>query len=186
MAPALAAYRRSPASMEPPMPPKPSKSVPAPRLARLRSLAIAGAVATLAADLTGQTLSPLLDDLVPGFGPVFDPRPIGEQALAELSGLDAFRVETLGLGQALHVVLGVVVFPALWLFAARPLLARVAPRFRTFGAAAVYGCALWVAAVWGAAHVVAGNPPFLGWTSLAWVALTVHLVYAFTLAAMTR
>lgn len=168
------------------MPPKPSKSLPAPHLARLRALALGGAVATLAADFTGQTVSPLLDGIAPGFGAVFDPRPIGEQALAVVSGLDAFQVETLGLGQALHLALGVFLFPALWLFLARPLLARFAPRLRPAGWAALYGAALWFAAVWGAAHVLAGNPPFLGWTGLAWVALAVHLVYALVLAVMTR
>jgi hypothetical protein len=169
------------------MPPKPRKTAVAqPRLSRLRALALGGAVATLAADFVGQTVSPLLGGVVPGFGAVFDPRPIGEQALAVVTALDAYRVETLGLGQALHIALGVAVFPALWAFAARPLLARFAPRLRLWGAAAVFGVLLWVAAVWGAAHLVAGNPPFLGWTALAWVALCVHLVYALVLAAMTR
>ncbi|MEO0994990.1 MAG: hypothetical protein AAFX62_14430 [Pseudomonadota bacterium] len=66
----------------------------------------------------------------------------------------------------------------------RPLHARLAPQLHWSVAAIAYGVALWVFALYGMAHLIAGNAPFLGWGSITWVALWGHILFAVVAAAV--
>lgn len=150
----------------------------------LAALAVAGAFATLAFDLFGQTLSPLLRDVVPTLGAKLAPTPLANAVIAKLTGLQG--VGKLGLGHGVHVLTGVLAYPLAWALIARPLARRVAPWLPEMAAAALYGVALWVFALYGMAHLIAGNPPFLGFTGITWVALYGHVLYALVAAAIWR
>ncbi|MGF1529332.1 MAG: hypothetical protein ACFCBW_21500, partial [Candidatus Competibacterales bacterium] len=68
-----------------------------------------------------------------------------------------------------------------WLVA-RPLARTVTPWLHEFLVAVVYGVVLWVFALYVMAHLVAGNPPFLGFAQIAWVALVGHILFALVAA----
>ena len=61
---------------------------------------------------------------------------------------------------------------------ARRVQRAILPNLHWGVTAVVYGVALWVFALYGVAHLIAGNKPFLGWTGITWVALWGHIVYA--------
>ena len=65
----------------------------------------------------------------------------------------------------------------------RPL-SRLAPVVPWWAVGFIYGAALWVFAVYVMAHLIAGNPPFLGWGSLTWVALWGHALFGLVIAAI--
>ena len=48
----------------------------------------------------------------------------------------------------------------------------------------VYGVGLWVFALYGVAHLIAGNKPFLGFTGITWVALWGHILYGVVVVYM--
>ena len=50
----------------------------------------------------------------------------------------------------------------------------------------LYGVLLWVFALYVMAHLIAGNPPFLGFTGITWVALVGHVLFALVAAAIVR
>jgi len=50
----------------------------------------------------------------------------------------------------------------------------------------VFGVVIWAFALYVMAHLVSGNPPFLGFTQLTWVSLVGHIVYGLALAAVMR
>lgn len=50
----------------------------------------------------------------------------------------------------------------------------------------LYGIALWVFALYFMAHLVAGNPAFLGFTGITWVALAGHILFAVVAAIVER
>ncbi len=138
---------------------------------------LAGAAATVAFDLYGQAISPLLG------GANLAPVPLARQSLQALLGWDSEAA-----AQLVHYLTGLLAYPLGWLLLARPLGARLSlPRPL---AAAAWGVALWVFALWFMASVISGNPPFLGFSGIAWVALTGHvlfaLVAAWTLESLSR
>jgi hypothetical protein len=69
---------------------------------------------------------------------------------------------------------------------ARPLAARVAPNLNWLAAAALYGVALWVFAMFVMAHLFAGLPAFLGFTGITWVALVGHVLFALVAAVVVE
>lgn len=142
---------------------------------RLVTMLVAGALATVAFDFFGQSLSPGL-----GFASLA-PVPLANQVIQVLFG----QTWTPG-AQFLHYVAGLVAYPLGWMLVARPVAARVAPGVPWWGAAAVYGVALWVFALWIMASLIAGNPPFLGFTGITWVALVGHVLYALVAAYAVR
>lgn len=148
------------------------------------TIAVAGAFATLTFELFGQTLSPLLQGIVPTMGPRLPPASLANQAIANTLGMDGGQVSALGLGFAAHILAGMFVYPAVWTLIVRPLYRRFARRLRVAGAAILYGVLLWVFAVFIVASVMAGNPPFLGFTDLTWVALWGHILYALVCATI--
>ncbi len=149
------------------------------------TLLFAGALATVAFDVFGQTVSPLLGPLAgPFLGAKLAPVPLAAQVLATLTGVPAQDLSAMGLPFALHALTGLLLYPLGYLLVVRPLAARFAPGLPWGVTAALYGVGLWGLALYVMAHLVAGNPPFLGWGGLTWVALWGHIVFALVAAGV--
>ncbi|MEM8730899.1 MAG: hypothetical protein AAGF79_13380 [Pseudomonadota bacterium] len=146
-------------------------TMPAISVHTIALILLSGAVGTMAFDIFGRALSPLM----------------GFASLAPV-GLARGFLGTLGLpngapyGHLMHLFLvGMIAYPVGWLFVARPLLARFIPSLPTIAGATLYGVGLWVFAIGGIA-TFAGNPPFLNFTGITWVALIGHVIYALAAA----
>lgn len=139
----------------------------------LATVLTAGAFATLAFDTFGQAISPLL-----GYAKL---APVG---LAGASLKAMFGVNPAGAAHLLHVMTGLVFYAFGYFLVARPIQRAVLPALPWVVTAVVYGVVLWVFALYVMAHLVVGNPPFLGWTGITWVALWGHIVYALVAAAI--
>lgn len=148
---------------------------PALNIRTLVTMLVAGSVATIAFDLFGQALSPML-----GFANLA-PVPLATQTWQVVFG-EAYRPG----GHFLHYVAGLLAYPIGWMFIWRPLSERFAPKVSWLLSAVVYGIALWVFALFFMAHLVAGNPPFLGFTGITWVALVGHVLFAVVAARVER
>lgn len=135
----------------------------------------AGAVATVAFDFFGQSLSPGL-----GFASLA-PVPLANQVIQTVFGSGW----TPG-AHFLHYFAGMVAYPLGWLLIAEPLARRVVPNLPWIGAAVAYGVGLWIFALYIMAHLIAGNPAFLGFTGITWVALVGHVLFAIVAAAIYR
>ncbi len=141
----------------------------------LLTMLLAGALATVAFDFFGQSLSPGL-----GFANLA-PVTLANNVIQVLSG-EPWRPGA----EFLHYFAGLVAYPLGWMLLARPLAARYAPQMPWWLAASLYGVALWVFALYVMAHLVAGNPAFLGFTGITWVALVGHAIFALVAAAVVR
>ncbi len=136
---------------------------------------IAGAMATVAFDFFGQSLSPML-----GFSKLA-PVPLANAVISVIFG------QGYGPGaHFLHYMAGMIAYPVGWMFLARPIADKVAPGLPWPISSALYGVALWVFALYVMAHLIAGNPPFLGFTGITWVALVGHVVFAVVAAWVVR
>ncbi|MEM1266106.1 MAG: hypothetical protein AAGI50_08835 [Pseudomonadota bacterium] len=144
----------------------------------------AGAAATIAFDLFGQTISPLLSFL-PTLGAKLAPVPLAQSVLSTVTGIPGQDLAREGIPYGLHILTGLVAYPLGWL-AVREGLARTLPGLHWSAGAVGYGVLLWVFALYGMAHLVAGNPAFLGFTGITWVALWGHVVFALTAAAVLQ
>lgn len=133
----------------------------------LYTMLAAGALATLAFDSYGQGISPLL-----GFANLA-PIPLATQTVQVLTG-----VRSPELGYLIHVITGLLFYPLGWYLIARPIQQKIMPGLHWFITSVVYGVVLWVFALYIMAHLIAGNPPFLGFTGITWVALTGHIIFA--------
>lgn len=141
--------------------------------ATLWTMVLAGAVATVVFDFFGQSLSPML-----GFANLA-PVPLANNVIQVLFG-ETYRPGA----EFLHYLAGMVAYPLGWMLAARPLTGRMAPRLPWWLGATAYGVVLWVFALYVMAHLVAGNPAFLAFTGITWVALVGHVIYALVAAAV--
>lgn len=150
-------------------------SMPAPTAASLWTMLLSGAVATVAFDYFGQSLSPML-----GFANLA-PVPLANNVIRVIFGAPY----TPG-AHLLHYVAGMVAYPLGWMVVARPLAARLTPFLTWWLVAAVYGVVLWVFALYVMAHLVAGNPAFLAFTGITWVALVGHVLFALVAAAVAE
>ena len=131
----------------------------------------AGAFATIAFDAFGQGLAPMF-----GFAKL---APVG---LAQQTLGTVFETVPKGAAHLLHVVTGMVFYTLGYLMIARPLQKKIVPAMHWSLTAFVYGVALWVFALYGVAHLIAGNPAFLGFSGITWVALWGHIVFALVAA----
>lgn len=127
----------------------------------------AGAFATIAFDVFGQAISPLL-----GYAKLA-PVPLAGASLKAI-----FGANPAGAAYLLHAITGLVLYAIGWAFIARPLQRAILPRLHWTATAVAYGVALWVFALYIMAHLVVGNKPFLGFSGITWVALWGHIVYA--------
>jgi hypothetical protein len=137
------------------------------------TILIAGALATIAFDFFGKGLSPLL-----GFAKLA-PVPLAQSTLKV-----AFGSVPGGAADALHIITGLIFYPLGYLLVARPLAAKVTPWLHWSLVATAYGIGLWIFALYIMAHLVAGNPPFLGFTGITWVALWGHILFGVVAAAV--
>lgn len=128
---------------------------------------LAGGLATVAFDLFGQGLSPAL-----GFAKL---APVG---LATATLQTVFGSIPKGAGDIMHILTGLFVYTLGYLMVAKPIQQKVLPNLHWAITATVYGVGLWIFALYGVAHLVAGNKPFLGFTGITWVALWGHILYA--------
>ncbi len=131
------------------------------------TMLVSGALATMAFDFFGQSLSPAL-----GFASLA-PVPLANATIAAVFGAPF----TPG-AHFLHYVAGLVAYPLGWMLIVRPLAGRMIPAAPWWVGAVAYGVALWVFALFVLAHLVAGMPAFLGFTGITWVALVGHVLFA--------
>lgn len=146
-------------------------NLPAPTLSTLWTVLIAGALALVAFDFFGQSLSPAL-----GYA-TLAPVPLANAVISTVFG-SGWRPGA----EALHYAAGVFAYPLGWLLIARPLWKAIAPRLPLIVPAVAYGVVLWVFALYVMAHLIAGNAPFLGFTGITWVALWGHILFALVAA----
>lgn len=128
---------------------------------------LAGGLATVAFDLFGQGLSPAF-----GFSKL---APVG---LATATLKTVLGDIPKGAGDIMHILTGLFVYTLGYLLVAKPIQQKIMPGLHWAITATVYGIGLWVFALYGVAHLIAGNKPFLGFTGITWVALWGHIVYA--------
>ncbi len=137
-------------------------------------LLMGGVLATAAFDLFGQWLTPTL-----GFARLA-PEPLAAQTLQTVFG--PFEGAATG-GAIVHWITGIVFYPVGYVFIARPIARAVMPGLPWIIVAIAYGLVLWVFALYVMAHLINGNPPFLAWTGITWVALIGHVVWAVVFGA---
>ncbi len=130
----------------------------------LWTMLLAGSVATAAFDFFGQSLSPML-----GFANLA-PVPLANNVIQVLFG-ETYRPGA----ELMHYIAGLVAYPAGWMVIAKPIARKLAPDLNWIVSALVYGAVLWAFALYIMAHLVAGNPPFLRFTGITWVALVGHV-----------
>ena len=151
-----------------------STDIPAPSLYTLATIIVAGSVATAAFDLFGQAISPML-----GFARLA-PVGLATQTWGVLFG----QPYTPG-GNLLHYVAGLIAYPVGWMFIWRPIVGRILP-LPWLISSIFYGVGLWVFALYIMAHLIAGNPAFLNFTGITWVALSGHILFAIVTAIVVR
>jgi uncharacterized membrane protein HdeD (DUF308 family) len=141
----------------------------------LITMLYAGAVSLAAFDFFGQALSPML-----GYA-ALAPVGLANQVLQIITG-ESIR----GGGHLLHYLAGVVAYPLGWMLVVEPLRRTLMPSLHWSIAAIFYGVALWVFALYIMAHLIAGNPAFLGFSGITWVALIGHVLFAVVTAVVYR
>lgn len=142
---------------------------------QVRTILVAGAFATLAFDIFGQALSPAL-----GFAQLA-PVGLANAVIKALTGA-GWRPGA----EMLHYFAGLIAYPIGWFLIAEPLRARLTPWLHWSLASVAYGVFLWMFALYGMAHLIAGMKPFLGFTGITWVALWGHILFAMVVAATGR
>lgn len=135
---------------------------------------IGGAIALAAFDAFGQLYSPEA-----GY-PALQPVGLAKQSLQKLLPDFAQYAEYA------HWAMGIIGYPLGYVLLARPISRMIWPSVHWWVTGIVFGVVLWAFALFVMAHLVAGNPPFLGWVKLTWVALVGHIIYGVVLAAVMR
>ncbi|MEM6667183.1 MAG: hypothetical protein AAF638_12365 [Pseudomonadota bacterium] len=135
----------------------------------------AGVAATIAFDVFGQYLSPAL-----GFAKLA-PVPLAQSVIRTVTGINSAD-----LANVLHYITGLLFYPLGYILFARPAAKAVMPNLPWWITASVYGVVLWAFALYAMAHLVAGLPPFLGFSGITWVALVGHVVFALVVGAVLR
>ncbi|MEM1273600.1 MAG: hypothetical protein AAGF88_07270 [Pseudomonadota bacterium] len=151
-----------------------TRAMPRISIDTILTMMVAGAAATVAFDLWGQTIAPWL-----GLGNLA-PTPLAQGLLGKLGFEGVGRPE----GYFMHLfVVGMIGYPVGWFFIFKPLWDRVVGKGGWFVPAAIYGAALWVVAIGAIAGWVTGNA-FLGFTRITWVALAGHVFYGLALGGI--
>lgn len=139
--------------------------VPAPTAPRLLQTLGAGLVGLVLWEAFARLVAPLW------IGFVLDPTGLLQMAFG-VSGAPA---------EALHLLIGLVGFPAGYVFALRPFLARIGAA-NSVVAGLIWGAVLWVVAMYGVASVIGGAPAFMGFAPVAWASLAGHLLVGLGIA----
>lgn len=151
----------------------------------LVTILVSGAFAILAFDFFGQTLSPLLKDIIPTLGAKLAPVALANQSLGVITGLGSKFISQNGIGHGVHLLTGLLAYPIGYISIARPISQKIAPIVPWWIVGVAYGIVLWVFALYVMAHLVAGNPAFLGWSGITWVALWGHIIFGLVVAGFT-
>ena len=144
----------------------------APILPRLSGRLLATIViAGLAADITWEFWARGITPLLVG-GPL------------EPAGLiqSVFGFQNRLAAEIIHAFVGIILYPIGYLFIARPLQRMIFPRLPLFLSGLGFGTGLWIFALYGMAHLIAGFPPFLGFIPLTWVSLVGHWLFGLVVA----
>jgi len=144
-------------------------------VATIVTILTAGAFATLAFDFFGQSLSPWF-----GFARLA-PVPLANGVIATIFGEGHNPA-----AHAMHYFIGLIGYSLGWVLIVEPLRVRFAPKLPWLLVAIGYGVALWIWALFVVAHLIVGNPPFLGFTQITWVALLGHILYAVVAAWVAK
>ncbi|MDD9908383.1 MAG: hypothetical protein OXR62_01710 [Ahrensia sp.] len=149
-------------------------SMPSISTSTLMLMIISGSVATVFFDIWGQVISPG----VLGWA-ALAPQPLAQATLRVL-----FDINSKAGGHFMHLFLvGLIGYPLGYLFIFRPIFEKVLPGLHWFIGAAIYGFGLFVFAIGiMAGPLVAGNPWFLGFSGITWVALIGHVLYGIVCA----
>ncbi len=144
-------------------------------LGTILMMIIGGLCALAAFDAFGQIYSPEA-----GY-PKLAPVPLATQSIGALFG-EEFKQY----GQMAHYAMGIIGYPLGYVLLARPISRMIAPNMPWWVTGIVFGVVIWAFALYVMAHLVSGNPPFLGFSTLTWVELAGHVIYGFVLAAVMR
>lgn len=152
-------------------------SVP-PLMRGLILMILSGSVATIAFDVWGQVISPG----VLGWANLA-PVPLAVQTVDVL-----FGVRSTTAGHFMHLfVVGLIAYPLGYIYIFRPIQERIVPGLPWILGATAYGVGLFLVAIGlVAGPLMAGNPWFLGWTNIAYVALIGHTLYGIVCAIVVR
>lgn len=138
-------------------------------------LMLAGAIATVAFEIYGKVISPLLG------GSNIAPVPLAASVFKSIFGFASRPAANF-----LHYFAGLVAYPLAFAFIARPLWEKIAPNLPWYLVAVAFGLTQWVFAVYVMAHLIAGQKAFLGFTGITWAALYAHIVYALVAIGITQ
>lgn len=133
----------------------------------LVTILLAGGLATVAFDMFGQAIAPML-----GFAKLA-PAPLAGSVVKVIVGEPIKHA-----GSLVHFLTGLLAYPLGWFLIAKPIADRIVPNLPWPLTAVAYGVGLFVFALYFMAHLVAGNPAFLGWGGITWVALVGHVIFA--------
>ncbi|WP_350334656.1 hypothetical protein [Coralliovum pocilloporae] len=136
-------------------------------LERLTIVLIAGAFGTIAFEIFGQAISPLLG------GSRLAPVPLAASVFKAIAGFGSKPAAYM-----LHYLAGVLCYPLAFALIGRPLWKSIAPSVPWYVVAVAFGLFQWVFALYVMAHVIAGMPPFLNFAGITWAALYGHVIYA--------
>ncbi|WP_107846260.1 hypothetical protein [Litoreibacter ponti] len=138
-------------------------------------LVLAGSAATIAFELYGEVISPLLG------GSRLAPVPLAGSVFKALSGFQSREAANF-----LHYFAGCIGYPLGFALVARPLWQKFMPGLRWALVAVAFGIVQWVFALYVMAHLIAGQAPFLGFTGITWAALWGHILYALVAIGLTH
>jgi hypothetical protein len=144
---------------------------PKPSLTLLMVAIAAGLVADVTWEIWARYLTPLW------VGGPLQPASLVQQVFGGIS---------YGLAEVIHLVVGVLFYPLGYLYIARPVADRMTPFLPWWVVGLGFGVGLWVFALYVMAHLIAGNPPFLGWVRLTWASLGGHMLFGLIVAAIIR
>lgn len=96
----------------------------------------------------------------------------------------ALGISSSVLAEFIHILTGVIAYPLGYLFVAQPVARGLPIHFPWPVVGLGYGVGLWVFAMYGMAHLVAGFPPFLGFGQLAWASLVGHVLFGLVVSAI--
>lgn len=128
---------------------------------------LAGALATAAFEIYGQVISPTLG------GSRLAPVPLAGSVWRAIAGFPSKEM-----AEVLHYTAGVIGYPLGFALVARPLWQKVLPQLPWYLVAVAFGIVQWIFALYFMAHLIGGQPAFLGFTGITWAALWGHIVYA--------
>lgn len=136
-----------------------------------RDLAKTILLAGLTADLTWEVWARFITPALVG-------GPLQPAALVQ----SVFGLQSWALAEAIHAVVGILLYPIGYLFIARPLQRRLLPGLPVLLTGAGFGVGLWIFALYVMAHLFAGLPAFLGFVPLTWASLAGHILFGIATA----